>query len=96
VGERIRFAPSRLVTDELRAAITRHKGQLLSLLTTRDPDDELGLDGDTVMRAAFPLILNRMADKTEMLEGVEAEQEAVNERAENCRELWRKLAGLES
>jgi hypothetical protein len=58
--------------------------------------EEFALDGDTVMRASFPPILDRMADKAKELKGIEAEPDAVRESAEMCRALWLKLSGLEA
>jgi hypothetical protein len=48
------------------------------------------------MRAAFPPILDRIADKAEVLKGIEAEPDAVRENAEMCRALWLKLSGLDA
>jgi hypothetical protein len=82
------------VAEELRTHFGR---KLLAVWDGFDRfcSDDLGLDGQTVMRAAFPPILERMANKAEMLEGIKADPEAVRERAENCRELWKKFTGLD-
>ena len=45
------------------------------------------------MQAAYPPILERLAARAELLDGVEVDLEDVRASAAMCRELWGKLGG---
>jgi hypothetical protein len=65
VGERIRFGPSRRVTARLRAALAQHKGQLLLLLASPDPDVSwrvAAMRPQVPLRGPIPFLVARWSD----------------------------------